>query len=436
MQATVETVSTLERRMTVAMPMQPIEEEIGKRLQNIARTARMPGFRPGKVPFKVVVQQYGNQVRQEVVSGKVEETFGQAVSQHQLRVAGYPSIEPKPLAENSDNYEYVATFEVFPEVKIDDLSKLKIERPKVTLSDKDVDSTLEVLRKQRTVYEPVTRAAKKGDRISIQVASTIDGKKVEDTSGQSIDIVLGEGGRVVDFDKNLTGAKAGQNKKFDVVFPEDYQNQDVAGKTATYDVTVTAVAAPKVPEVDADFARELGVEDGNVDKMLADIRESLEQEVEKRIQAVVKKQVMEALAEKVELEIPRSLVAIEINNQMQAAAQNLQQRGMNPADLKLSPEMFEEQAKRSVKMRMIVSELVRANELQPKPEQIRAVVEDFAKSFEQPDEVVSWYFADPQRLDEPAAVAVEQNVVAWVLERAKVADKKTSFDDLMGKGQA
>jgi trigger factor len=436
MQATVETVSTLERRMTVAMPMQPIEEEIGKRLQNIARTARMPGFRPGKVPFKVVVQQYGNQVRQEVVSGKVEESFGEAVNQHQLRVAGYPNIEPKPLAENSDSYEYVATFEVFPEVRIDDLSKLKIERPKVTLSDKDVDSTLEVLRKQRTVYEPVTRAAKKGDRLSIQVASTIDGKKVEDTSGQSIDIVLGEAGRIADFDKNLTGAKVGQNKKFDVVFPEDYQNKDVAGKTASYDVTVTAVAAATVPEADADFAMELGVEDGNVDKMLADIRESLGQEVEKRIQAVISKQVMDGLAEQVALDIPRSLVAIEINNQMQAAAQNLQQRGMNPADINMNPEMFDEQAKRSVKLRMIVSELVRANELQPKPEQIRAVVEEFAKSFEQPDEVVSWYFADPQRLDEPAAVAVEQNVVAWVLERAKVADKKTSFDDLMGKGQA
>ena len=436
MQATVETVSTLERRMTVAMPMQPIEEEIGKRLQNIARTARMPGFRPGKVPFKVVVHQYGNQVRQEVVSGKVEESFGEAVNQHQLRVAGYPNIEPKPLAENSDSYEYVATFEVFPEVRIDDLSKLKIERPKVTLSDKDVDSTLEVLRKQRTVYEPVTRAAKKGDRLSIQVASTIDGKKVEDTSGQSIDIVLGEAGRIADFDKNLTGAKVGQNKKFDVVFPEDYQNKDVAGKTASYDVTVTAVAAATVPEADADFAMELGVEDGNVDKMLADIRESLGQEVEKRIQAVISKQVMDGLAEQVALDIPRSLVAIEINNQMQAAAQNLQQRGMNPADINMNPEMFDEQAKRSVKLRMIVSELVRANELQPKPEQIRAVVEEFAKSFEQPDEVVSWYFADPQRLDEPAAVAVEQNVVAWVLERAKVADKKTSFDDLMGKGQA
>lgn len=436
MQATVETVSTLERRMTVAMPRQPIEDEIGKRLQNLARTARMPGFRPGKVPYKVVVQQYGQQVRQEVVSGKVEETFGEAVSQHQLRVAGYPSIEPKPFEDNADNYEYTATFEVFPEVKIGDLSGLKIERPKVALVEKDVKSTLEILRKQRTTFEPVTRAAKKGDRVSIQVASTVDGKKVEDTSGQSMDIVLGEGGRVEEFDKNLTGMKAGQSKTFDVTFPADYQNAEVAGKTATYDVTITAVAAANVPEVDAEFAKMLGVEDGDVEKMMADIRESLEQEVEKRIQTVVKKQVMDGLAEFVDLELPKSLVALEINNQMQGAAQNLQQRGMNPADLQLNPEMFEEQAKRSVKMRMIVSELVRSNELQPKQEQIRAVVEDFAKSFEQPDEVVRWYFADPQRLDEPAAVAVEQNVVAWVLERAKVSDKKTSFDDLMGKGQA
>lgn len=436
MQATVETVSTLERRMTVAMPKQPIEDEIGKRLQNIARTARMPGFRPGKVPYKVVVQQYGQQVRQEVVSDKVEETFGEAVTQHQLRVAGYPSIEPKPFEDNADNYEYIATFEVFPEVQIGDLSKLKIERPKVALAEKDVKNTLEILRKQRTVFEPVARAAKKGDRVSIQVASTVDGKKVEDTSGQSIDIVLGEGGRVEDFDKNLTGMKTGQSKTFDVIFPADYQNAEVAGKTATYDVTMTAVAAAKVPEVDNEFAKMLGVEDGNVEKMMADIRESLEQEVEKRIQSVVNKQVMDGLVEFVELDLPKSLVALEINNQMQTAAQNLQQRGMNPADLNLTPAMFEDQAKRSVKMRMIVSELVRANELQPKQEQIRAVVEDFAKSFEQPDEVVRWYFADPQRLDEPAAVAVEQNVVAWVLERAKMSEKKTSFDDLMGKGQA
>lgn len=436
MQATVETISNLERRLTVAMPMQPIEEEIGKRLNQLARTAKMAGFRPGKVPYKVVVQQYGTQVRQEVMSGKVEETFGEAVSQHKLRVAGYPSIEPKPLAENAENYEYIATFEVFPEVEIGDLSKLKIERPQIKLSDEDVNNTLEVLRKQRTVYEPVTRAAKKGDRVAIDFSSSIEGKPVENTAGQPINLVLGEEGRLADFDKNITGAKAGQDKQFDLTFPADYQNAEIAGKTASYDVKIIEVAAPKVPEVDADFARELGVEDGNVEKMLADIKESLEQEVEKRVRAVVKKRVMDGLVDAVELEIPRSLVAIESRNQMQAAIENLKQRGLDPANLDVTPSQFEDQAKRSVKLRMIVSELIRNNDLQAKPEQIRAAVDDFAKSFEQPDEVVAWYYADPQRLDEPAAVATEDNVVNWVLERAKVTDKKTSFDDLMGKGQA
>lgn len=436
MQATVETISNLERRMTVAMPMQAIEEEISKRLNHLARTAKMAGFRPGRVPHKIVVQQYGMQVRQEVISNKVEETFGNAVSQNQLRVAGYPSIEPKPLEENAVSYEYIATFEVFPEVVIGDLSGLKIERPQIKLADSDVDNTLEVLRKQRTVYEPVTRAAKKGDRLSIDFSSQIDGKEVESTSGQTIDLVLGEEGRLAEFDKNLTGSKSGQDKQFDVTFPEDYKNAEVAGKTATYNVKIVAVAAPKVPEVDADFARELGVEDGDVAKMRADIKDSLEQEVAKRVDSSVKKQVMDGLVATVELDIPRSLVAIETNNQMQAAMQNLQQRGLNPADLNISPEMFTDQAQRSVKLRMIVSELIRANDLQPKPEQTRAVVDDFAKSFEQPDEVVAWYYADPQRLDEPAGVAVENNVVAWVLERAKVTDKKTSFDELMGKGNA
>lgn len=436
MQATVETISNLERRLTIAMPMQPIEEEIGKRLNHLARTAKMAGFRPGKVPYKIVVQQYGTQVRQEVVSGKVEETFGEAVNQHKLRVAGYPSIEPKPLAENADNYEYTATFEVFPEVKIGDLSGLKIERPQIKLAESDVDKTLEVLRKQRTVYEPVTRAAKTGDRISIEFSSRIEGKSVENTAGRAIDLVLGEEGRLADFDKNITGSKAGQDKQFDVTFPDDYQNAEIAGKVASYDVKIVAVAAPKLPEIDADFARELGVEDGDVEKMRAEIKESLEQEVTKRVHATVKKQVMDGLVDVVEFDIPRALVAMESNSQMQAAVQNLQQRGMNPADLNINPSMFEDQARRSVKLRMIVSELVRVNELQAKPEQIRAVIDEFAKSFEQPDEVVAWYFADPQRLDEPAGVATEDNVVNWVLERAKVADKKTGFDELMTKGNA
>ena len=434
MQATVETISNLERRMIVAMPAQPIEEEIGKRLNHLARTAKMAGFRPGKVPFKVVVQQYGQQVRQEVMSVKVEETFGEAVSQHQLRVAGYPSIEPKPLVDNAENYEYVATFEVFPEVKIGDLSGLKIERPVVNLTDVDVDSTLEVLRKQRTTYEPVTREAKEADRVSIEFSSQIEGKTVENTAGQAVDLILGEKGRLADFDKNITGVNAGQEKQFEITFPEDYQNAEIAGKTARYDVKVITVAEPKVPEIDASFARELGVEDGDVEKMRAEIKESLDQEVTKRIHGMIKKQVMDGLVDMVELDIPRSLLALEMNHQMKNAIENLKQRGMDPNSMGIHPEMFEDQAKRIVKLRMIVSDLVRVNSLQANPEQIRTVIDNFAKSFEQPDEVVAWYFADEQRLDEPAGVATEDNVVNWVLQYATVTDKQTSFDDLMGKG--
>ncbi|HEY3327860.1 MAG TPA: trigger factor [Novimethylophilus sp.] len=436
MQATVETISNLERRLTVAMPMQPIEEEIGKRLGNIARTAKMAGFRPGKVPYKMVVQQYGPQVRQEVISGKVEETFSDAVHQHALKVAGYPSIEPKPLAENADNYEYVATFEIFPEVKIGDLSGVEIERPKLNVAEADVDKTVDVLRKQRAVFEPAGRGAEMGDSVTIEFSSEIDGQQVENTAGQTVPLVLGEQGRLPDFDTNLVGAKAGETRKFDLAFPADYHNANLAGKTASYEVKVVAVAAPKLPEVDAGFARELGVEDGDVAKMRAEIKESLEQEIAKRIKAAVKAQVMSGLVAAVDVELPRSLVTIETGRQMEAAQQGLQQRGVDLSRVNLEPSMFEEQAARNVKLRLILVELVRANELQAKPEQIRAAIDEHAKSFEQPDEVVNWYYADAQRLNEPAAMATEENVVNWVLERAKVTDKKTSFDELMSKEQA
>ncbi len=436
MQASVETISNLERRLTVAMPMQPIEEEISKRLSNIARTAKMAGFRPGKVPYKMVVQQYGPQVRQEVISGKVEETFSDAVHQEGLRVAGYPSIEPKPLADNAESYEYVATFEVFPEVKIGDLSELKIERPKLKIAEADIDKTIEVLRKQRAVFEPTERGAEMGDSVAIEFSSMIDGEQVENTAGQTIPLVLGEQGRLPDFDNNLVGAKAGEDRKFDLAFPADYHNANLAGKTAGYEVKVISVSAPKLPEVDADFARELGVADGDVAKMRAEIKDSLEQEVARRTKAAVKAQVMSGLVSAIDVELPKSLVTIETGRQMEAAQQGLQQRGVDIARVNLTPAMFEEQATRNVKLRLIMVELVRANELQAKPEQIRVAIDDYAKSFEQPEEVVNWYYADAQRLNEPAAMATEENVVNWVLERANVTDKKTSFDELMSKEQA
>jgi trigger factor len=432
MQATVETLGNLERRMTVSVPMKPIEEEVGQRLVHLARTAKMAGFRPGKVPMSLVQKNYGPQVRDEVISSMVERSFTDAVNQNQLRVAGYPSIEHKPSADAIDRFEYVATFEVFPEVVIGDLSGAAIERPVLSVSDKDVDKTIEVLRKQRVTYAPVKRAAKKGDKINVTFRAKIEGKEVESTQGQGIDLVLGEDGRVAEFDGNLEGAKAGVAKKFEITYAEDNPSPQLAGKTVSYEVTVNAVEQPVLPEVDAEFAKSLGVEDGDVEKMRADIKESLEQEVTKRIRSTLKEQVFQKLLETVTLELPNSLVAIEMNRLMQAARAGLEQRGVDPNQVHLEPSMFDQQAKRNVGLRLILGELVSKHELQAKPEQVRAMVGEFSNSFEHPEEVIRWYYADAKRLDEPMALATEQNVVAWVLERAKVADKKVKFDELMG----
>ncbi len=433
MQATVETLSTLERRMTVTVPMKPLEEEVGQRLTRMARTVKLAGFRPGKVPMNLVQKNYGPQVREEVFSNAVETSFSDAVEQNKLRVAGYPNIEHKPFGEADEHFEYVATFEVFPDIEIGDLSAVTIERPAITVTDKDVEKTVDVLRKQRATYEPVKRAAKKGDKVSVAFRAEIDGQEVESTNGQSIDLVLGEDGRIAEFDDNLIGAKAGTSKQFEITYAEDNPSPQLAGKTVSYEVTFNAVAQIKLPEVDAEFAKLLGVEDGDVEKMRADIKESLEQEVTKRVRANVKDQVFQALLGAVTTELPRALIAMETGRLMQAVRTDLERRGTDMSKVNLEPAMFDEQARRNVGLRVILSEMINKNELHATPEQVRAMVEEFAKSFEHPDEVVRWYYADPQRLDEPVGLATEENVVAWVLERAKVTDKKVAFDELMGK---
>ena len=425
MQATVETLSNLERRMTVSVPMKPIEEEVGQRLGRLARTVKMSGFRPGKVPMNLVQKNYGPQVFNEVISSTVERTFSEAVTENKLRVAGYPNIEQKPSADTPDNFEYVATFEVFPEVAIGDLSAVTIERPVIEVSKADIDRTIEVLQKQRATYEPVKRAAKKGDKVSVAFRAEIDGQEVESTNGNNIDLVLGEDGRIAEFDDNIIGAKGGVTKKFEITYAEDNPSPQLAGKTVAYEVTVNEVAQIKLPELDAEFAKSLGVENGDVEKMRADIQESLQQEVSKRVRAKLK--------ENVSIELPRALIGMEVNRLMQATGADLQRRGMDMSQVNLEPGMFEEQAKRNVQLRLILAELVNKNELHATPEQIRAMVDEFAKSFEQPEEVVRWYYADPQRLDEPMGLATEENVVNWVMERAKATDKAVTFDELMGK---
>lgn len=432
MAATVETISNLERRITVSVPMQPIEEEVNQRISRLARTAKLSGFRPGKVPLKLVQQQYGSQVRDEVLANTVERTFSDAVQENKLRVAGFPNIEHKPFAEAAEEFEYTATFEIFPEVVIGDLGKAKIERPVLEVGEADVKKTVDVLLKQRATYEPVKRATKKGDKVNISLRALIDGQEVESTGEKGIDLVLGEGGRVAEFDDNLIGNKVGSSKTFEIAYPADHQPEQLAGKTVGYEVTFNSVEQAKLPEIDADFARSLGVEDGDIEKMYAEIKDSLQQEVAKRIRAKLKEQVFQTLVDTINLELPKTLVGVEINRLMQMTQQNLQQRGVDLSNVTLEPSMFEEQAKRGASLRLILSELVVKHELQAKPEQIRAMVDQFAQSFEQPEQVVRWYYEDPKRLDEPAALATEENVVAWVLEAAKVTDKKVKFDDLMG----
>jgi trigger factor len=428
----VETISKLERRITVTVPLQPLEAQIKQRLGQISRTAKFAGFRPGKAPMGLVNQHYGNQVRDEVYSGAVEKSFGEAVEENKLRVAGYPNIEHKPFAEAAETFEYTATFEVFPEVTIGDLSKIKIERPVLEVGEADVKKTLDVLVKQRVTYEPVKRAAKKGDRVNVTLKAFLDGQEVESTGDNGIDLVLGEAGRMAQFDDELTGGKAGNTKKFDITYPEDHNPAQLAGKTVTYEVNFVSVSQPKYPEIDADFAKSLGIEDGDIEKMKAEVAESLKQEVDKRVSAKLKEQVFQALVDSADFEIPRVLLGTEINRMMQTTEQNLKQRGADLSNIKLEPAMFEDQAKRSTKLRLILGELINTNNLHANADQVRAMVDVFAQSFERPSDVVTWYYADPKRLDEPSALATEENAVAWVLSKAKVTDKKVKFDDLMG----
>ncbi len=428
----VETLSNLERRITISVPLQPLEAQIKQRLNQISRTAKFSGFRPGKAPMGLVNQHYGDQVRDEVYSGAVEKSFGDAVEESKLRVAGFPNIQHKPFDAASETLEYTATFEVFPEVKLGDLSKVKIERPVIEVADADVKKTLDVLVKQRVSFEPVKRAAKKGDRVNVTLKASIDGKEVESTGDAGIDLVLGEAGRVASFDEQLVGGKTGATKQFEITYPADHNPEQLAGKVVGYEVTFVSVSQPKFPEVDADFAKSLGIEDGDVEKMKAEIAESLKQEVAKRVSAKLKEQVFQALVDSADFDIPHVLLGTEINRMMQTTEQNLKQRGADLSNIKLEPAMFEDQAKRSTKLRLILGELINTNGLHANADQVRAMVDVFAQSFERPSEVVTWYYADPKRLDEPAALATEENAVSWVLSNAKVSDKKVKFDDLMG----
>ena len=434
MEATTAQANELERRIDLSIAIENVEKEMDQRLKRMGKNIKMPGFRPGKVPFSIVKQQYGSQARHEVLSEELDRVFGETVTAQKMRVAGYPRIEPK-ASESTTHLEFSAIFEVYPDFTPADMSTAEIERPVLEVGAKEVDKTLDILRKQRVSYEDTDRAAAKEDRVVIDFLGKRDGEPFQGGQATDYPFVLGQGMMLPDFEKAVEGARSGEAKTFDLTFPADYFAKDLAGQTVQFEVTVKQVQAPKLPEIGAEFARSMGIADGDVAKMRAEIEANLKREVKRRIEGKVKDQVMEALIKANPISTPNALIEMEIQRLMQAARQDMEQRGMKVADMPIQPEWFADQARRRVVLGLILAELVKSEKLQPTSEQVRAMVEESAQSYEHPEEVVRWYYAQPQRLGEVEGLAIESNVVEWVLGKAKVTDKAAVFDELMGQKQ-
>jgi trigger factor len=427
--------SPLERHLTVSVPIAHIEAEIATRLKKLARTVRMQGFRPGHVPLKMVERQYGFQVRQEVLSDSVQKSFADAVRDGNYRVAGAPRFAPVQPGDGATAVEYTATFEVYPEVQMGDLSSLSVERPKAAVEDANVESTLTTLRKQRAKFNRVQREAREGDLVNIDFEGLIAGAPFEGNKASNFTFIVGEKRMLPDFEAAATGMKEGEQKTFPLTFPQDYA-EAVRGKTADFTVTMNQVAEPELPALDGDLARALGVASGDVEQLRREVRENIQKEVDKRTRASVKEQVMERLLAAATFDVPRALLESEIARMQQAAVEDLKQRGMTTENLTLPPDLFAERAARRIKLWILVSDLVKKHDLQARPEQVRTLVEDHSESYEQPDQLVRWYYAEPARLAEFEALVMEDNVVEWALGKMKVEDKPADFDELMGTRKA
>jgi trigger factor len=431
MQANLEVLEGLVRRLDINVPTDQLESEVQSRLKRLARNVKMDGFRPGKAPLSAVARQHGPGIRQEVLGETLQSRFGEAVQTHRLKIAGYPRFEPKSGQTAAAEMTFSASFEVYPEVKIEPLSAGKISRPVVSLGDADVAKTLEVLQKQRRSFEPTDRAAVEGDLIKFDYQGTVDGAAFEGGKGNDFAAVIGEGRLLKDFEQNLIGLKAGASKGFDLTFPADYAAKELAGKNAHFEVRVNGVQAAVLPPVDAEFAKALGVEDGDVNKLKAEVKSNLEREVKRRVQTKLKEQVMELLLQKSTLDLPQSLVAMETERLLKMTEADMQSRGVQ--SLKLAADMFTGQAERRVRLGLILAEIVQANKLVAQPEQIRNLIQDQAQSYEEPEQVMQWFYQNPERMQEIESLALEENVVAWAAGQAEVENVATSFDELMGR---
>ncbi len=435
MAVTVETLEKLERKMTLTLPVSAIQSEVDSRLKRMARTVKMDGFRPGKVPMNVVAQRYGYSVHYEVMNDKVGEAFSQAANEAKLRVAGQPRISEKEGAPEGE-LAFDAVFEVYPEVKIGDLANAEVEKLTSEVSDEAIDKTLDILRKQRRTFaqRAMDAAAQDGDRATIDFEGKIDGETFAGGKAEDFQFLVGEGQMLKEFEDAVRGMKSGECKTFPLSFPADYHGKDVAGKQADFLVTVKKIEAAHLPEVNEALAKSLGIADATVEGLRADIKKNLEREVKFRLLARNKNAVMDALVAHAELDVPQAIVQAELERMVEGARADLKQRGIKDADKAPIPDdIFRPQAEKRVRLGLVVAELTRTHNLFPTTEQVKAHVQELASSYEKPEDVVRWYFGDEKRMAEVESVVIENNVTDFVMGKAKVVEKAVAFDELMAQ---
>ncbi|AIL62721.1 MULTISPECIES: trigger factor [Pseudomonas] len=432
MQVSVENTSALERRMTIAVPAERVENEVNKRLQQTARRAKVPGFRPGKVPMSVIRQRYEDAARQEAFGDLVQASFYEAVVEQKLNPAGAPAVEPKSFEKGGD-LEYVATFEVFPEFTVAGFDSIAVERLSAEVADADLDNMLEVLRKQNVRFEAADRAAQNEDQLNIDFVGKVDGEVFAGGSAKGTQLVLGSGRMIPGFEEGLVGAKAGEERVLNLSFPEDYQNLDLAGKAAEFTVTVNSVSEPKLPELNEEFFAQFGIKEASLEGFRAEVRKNMERELRQAIKTKVKNQVMDGLLAANPIEVPKALLENEVNR---LRVQAVQQFGGNIKPEQLPAELFEEQAKRRVVLGLIVAEVVKQNELKPDEARVREMIQEMASAYQEPEQVVAWYYKNDQQLNEVRSVVLEEQVVDTVLQKATVTDKSVSYEEAIKPVQA
>ena len=435
MSVTVVNLDKLERKMTLSLPVAIIQSEVDARLKRIARTVKMDGFRPGKVPMNVVTQRYGYSVHYEVMNDKVGEAFSSAANEAKLRVAGQPRITERDAAPVGQ-MSFDAVFEVFPDIKLNDLGGAKVEKITTVVTDTAIEKTLDILRKQRRTFSQraLDALAQTGDRVTVDFEGKIDGETFTGGKAEDFQFLIGDGQMLKEFESAVLGMKIGESKTFPLGFPLDYHGKDVAGKSADFMVTIKKLEAAHLPEVNEALAKSLGIQDETVDGLRSDIRKNLEREVKFRLLNKNKQAAMDALVSRAELDLPKSSVQAELDRMISVARADLKQRGIKDADKAPIPDdIFRPQAEKRVRLGLVVAELVRANGLHAKPEQIKTHVDELASSYEKPADVVRWYYSDNRRMAEVEATVIENNVTEYVLSRAEIAEQSMSFDDLMGQ---